>query len=199
MARLVALGALLTMAPGGLLPSPFGGLLTGQMIGQAWADQKDKRLPALFAKLKMAPSPEAAAEIESQVWDIWVESHDPELDKLMVRGWAEMNAEDYDSALKDFSQLIDKKPDFAEAWNKRATLYYLMGDYEKSLADIAHTLKLEPRHFGALSGLGLVNIQLERYEDAVKAFERVLMFDPQDAGARHNLDAVKEIIKKKSI
>lgn len=199
MARLAALGALLTMAPGGLLPSSLSDLITSQTTGQAWADQKDKRLPALFAKLKTAPSPDTAAEIESQIWDIWVESHDPELDKLMVRGWAEMNAEDYDSALKDFSRLIDKKPDFAEAWNKRATLYYLTGDYEKSLADIAHTLKLEPRHFGALSGLGLVNIQLERYEDAVKAYERVLMFDPQDAGARHNLDAVKEIIKKKSI
>ena len=195
LALMVILGALLTAAPGGLLPGP----VQGPTAGQAWADQKDKRLPGLFADLKKAPTPETAAAIEGQIWEIWVEANDPELDKLMAKGWEELNAEDYDSALKDFTQLIEKKPDFAEAWNKRATLYYLMSDYQKSLSDIARTLKLEPRHFGALSGLGLVNIQLEKYEDAAKAYERVLKLAPHDPGAQHNLDAVQEIIKKKSI
>lgn len=188
-ARLIVLGGLVAATPSGAL----------LVAAQAQADQTDKRLPALFAALKKAPSPDAAAAIEARIWVIWLASGKNELDALMAKGVAEMDAEDYDAALADFSTIVAREPGFAEGWNKRATLYYLMGDYKKSLADIDRTLKLEPRHFGALSGLGLVNVQLEHYEDAVQAYERLLKFDPRNAGARHNLDAVRDIIRRKTI
>jgi tetratricopeptide (TPR) repeat protein len=110
-----------------------------------------------------------------------------------------MQASDFPTALDAFTKLVTQKPDFAEGWNKRATLYYLMEDDDKSLADIDKTLALEPRHFGAISGLGLIHFRHDRYEEAAKAYRRVLEFDPMNAGALGNLEAIKELIKKKSI
>ena len=103
------------------------------------------------------------------------------------------------TALKIFDAIVRKAPGFAEGWNKRATVHYMMGNYEASLADIDRTLELEPHHFGALAGLGLVNIELERDEAALDAFERVLKVTPQSQGARHNIEIVKQRIKDKSI
>lgn len=175
-------------------------LLLGALASPAaLADQKDGRLPGLFDKLKAAASPDDTAEIEQQIWAIWLESGDSKLDDLMAAGVLAMQAQDYAPALAAFDKLVKERPDFAEGWNKRATLYYLMGEYQKSLADIDRTLALEPRHFGALSGLGLVNLQLDKLEQAADAWRRVLAISPQDAGARHNLDAVEELIRKKSI
>lgn len=163
------------------------------------ADQKDMRLPALFGALRDAPSPEEAEVLESRIWAIWLEANDPAIDKLMEEGSAAMSAQQYGTAMAKFNAIIEQRPDFAEGWNKRATLFYLMGDYEHSLADIDHTLELEPRHIGALSGLGLVNMQMEREEAAADAFERVLNIDPQSVSARNNLAIVKDILKRKSI
>jgi tetratricopeptide (TPR) repeat protein len=168
-------------------------------LSPAGADQKDARLPALFAALKQAATPEAAAAIEAKIWAIWLEAGDPELDRLMAEGSAAMDAQDFPTALARFDALIANRPDFAEGWNKRATLYYLMGDYVKSIADIDRTLELEPRHIGALSGLGLCNLQLEREEAAADAFRRVLDIDPSNAAAKRNLDLVNDILKRKSI
>jgi len=165
----------------------------------ALADQKDARLPALFDALKTAPTVEAGAEVEAQIWAIWLEAHDPAIDQLMTEGSEAMTEQKFGTALEKFNAIIAQRPDFAEGWNKRATLFYLMGDYEHSLADIDRTLELEPRHIGALSGLGLVNIRLEREEAAADAFERVLDIDPQSMSARNNLTVLQGILKRKSI
>jgi tetratricopeptide (TPR) repeat protein len=167
--------------------------------GFAAADQKDARLPALFDALKAAPDPTAALEIEAKIWTIWLEAHDPAIDRLMTEGSEAMGTARYGTALEKFNAIIAQKPDFAEGWNKRATLYYLMGNYAQSLADIDHTLELEPRHIGALSGLGLVNIRMEREEAAADAFKRVLKIDPQSGSAKSNLKIVEEILKRKQI
>ena len=167
--------------------------------GFAAADQKDARLPALFEALLGAPDPMAALEIEAKIWTIWLEAHDPAIDQLMTEGSEAMGTARYGTALEKFNAIIASKPDFAEGWNKRATLYYLMGDYQRSLADIDHTLELEPRHIGALSGLGLVNIRMEREEAAADAFKRVLKIDPQNGSAKNNLSIVEEILKRKQI
>lgn len=192
-AALAALGVLAVAAPDS--PPPMG----AGLFAQACADQKDARLPGLFNDLKKAPDAAAAAEIEQKIWQIWFESGSIELDALMAEGSDAMEANDYKTALDRFNKIIKKRPDFAEGWNRRATLYYLMGEYKKSLADIGRTLKLEPRHIGALSGLGLVNIQLDKLEAAEDAYKRVLAISPLNAGAQHNLDAIREMIKKKSI
>jgi tetratricopeptide (TPR) repeat protein len=163
------------------------------------ADQKDARLPALFAALKAAPDPMAALQIEAKIWTIWLEANDPAIDRLMSEGSEAMGMQKFGTALEKFNAIVAQKPDFAEGWNKRATLYYLMGNYEQSLADIDRTLELEPRHIGALSGLGLVNMKMEREEAAADAFERVLAIDPMSGSAKSNLEHVQEILKRKQI
>jgi tetratricopeptide (TPR) repeat protein len=163
------------------------------------ADQKDARLPALFDSLKVAPDMETAAAIQAKIWVIWLEANDPAIDKLMAEGSEAMGIQRFGTALEKFNAIIAERPDFAEGWNKRATLFYLMGDYERSLADIDHTLELEPRHIGALSGLGLVNLRMEREEAAADAFERVLAIDPLNGSARNNLAIVQDILKRKQI
>jgi tetratricopeptide (TPR) repeat protein len=167
--------------------------------GIAAADQKDARLPALFEALQKAPDPVAALEVEAKIWAIWLEANDPAIDQLMTEGSEAMGTQQYGRALEKFNAIIAQRPDFAEGWNKRATLYYLMGNYEQSLADIDRTLELEPRHIGALSGLGLVNLRMEREEAAADAFQRVLAIDPQNGSAKNNLDIVQEILKRKQI
>lgn len=163
------------------------------------ADQSDPRLKPLFESLRNAPSPEAAADLESQIWEIWAKSGDASLDQVFLVGSHAMAVGDTNTALKIFDAIVQKAPNFAEGWNKRATIHYMMGNYEASLADIDRTLELEPHHFGALAGLGLVNIGLDRDEAALDAFERVLKVDPQSQSARQNIEIVKQRIKDKSI
>ena len=163
------------------------------------ADQKDSRLPALFDQLKAAATAEEAKPVEMQIWSIWTASENAEVNRLMAEGTAAMSMQDPKTALEDFTRIVEIAPDFAEGWNKRATLFYLLGQFDASMADIDHTLELEPRHFGALSGLGLIQMMLEHDEQAVDAFERALSIHPQMTGPRANIDVLKERIKSKSI
>jgi tetratricopeptide (TPR) repeat protein len=163
------------------------------------ADQKDARLPALFDALKAAQTVEAARPVEMQIWSIWTDSDNAEVNRLMAEGISAMNVADAKTALKDFTRVVEIAPDFAEGWNKRATLFYLLGQFDASMADIDRTLELEPRHFGALSGLGLIQMTLEHDEQAVDAFERALSIHPQMTGPRVNIEVLKERIKSKSI
>ena len=165
----------------------------------AAADQHDQRLKSLFDTLKTADTPEKAGSAEMQIWQIWSDTGDAKLDGVLQEGSVAMAMHDFPKALKSFNTLIEQKPDFAEGWNKRATLYYLMGKYQESIADIDHVLELEPRHFGALAGLGLINIQLEREEAAKDAFERVLDVYPLNSSAQQNLDYVKKKIEGSSL
>jgi tetratricopeptide (TPR) repeat protein len=168
-------------------------------LADARSDQTDPRLKDLFDQLKSAPTPEAAAPLESRIWTIWAESGYSDLDQVFEVGSRALAVGDVATALKIFDAIVQRAPNFAEGWNKRATVHYMMGNYEASLADIDRTLELEPHHFGALAGLGLVNIELDRDEAALDAFERVLKVTPQSQSARHNIDIVKQRIKDKSI
>jgi tetratricopeptide (TPR) repeat protein len=165
----------------------------------AIADQSDKRLPPLFDALRKAGSPAEAQAIEAIIWAIWAQSGNRDLDLLLVEGSMAMSHDDYDTALRDFNELVKRAPNFAEGWNKRATLHFLMGNYMASLADIDRTLILEPRHFGALAGLGLINLQLQRDEAALDAFQRVLKIDPMNAAARTNAEIVKHRLGDEAI
>ena len=171
----------------------------GLGFADARADQTDPRLVDLFEKLRTAPSPEAAAPVEAEIWIIWAKSGDSDLDHVFEVGSRAISIGDVNTALKIFDAIVHKAPNFAEGWNKRATVYYMMGNYEASLADIDRTLELEPHHFGALAGLGLVNIELDRDEAALDAFERVLKVTPQSQSAKYNIEVVKQRIKDKSI
>ena len=150
----------------------------------ALSDQKDKRLPELFNDLKQSASHGAAQVVEKKIWEIWTSHKIPQIEVLMDRGIKLLNSNNLDEAMVVFNSLLDQAPDFSEAWNKRATIYFLMGDFEKSMQDIQSTLALEPRHFGAISGLGLIFNALERPENALKAFRRVQEIYPLSRSAK---------------
>jgi tetratricopeptide (TPR) repeat protein len=182
-----------------LLAGLIASALSCIALGGASADQHDPSLPKLFQFLKTTTSPDEAGAIEDRIWSVWAETGDPALDHLMLQSSDAMDHDDFQAALKDLDTVTATKPSFAEGWNKRATVYFLMGDYQKALADIDRTLELEPRHFGALSGLGLTNMKLGRDDAAVDAFERVLEIDPLYPNAKVNLELAKDAVKRNSI
>lgn len=163
------------------------------------ADQTDKRLDALFARLQSTEDAAEAAMLTDTIWAIWHESKNPTVNELMERGLAQMADRDYHAAIGTFSQMIEVAPDFAEGWNKRATVYYLVEDYASSVKDIDRTLELEPRHFGALSGLGLIMLAMDNDEAALRAFEATLAVNPFAPGARHNILELNERRKKREL
>jgi tetratricopeptide (TPR) repeat protein len=160
----------------------------------AAADQTDPRLEDLFARLQGAPDVAAARGIEVIIWNLWVTHPDDAVNTLMEQGIGEMSRRDYPSALGTFDAVIEQAPEFAEGWNKRATIHWLMGNFESSLEDIDRTLALEPRHFGALSGQGLVYSELEEWERALDAFEAALEVNPQMTGPQANAEFIRKVI-----
>ncbi len=163
------------------------------------ADQTDPRLDALFTRIQTTDDAGDAAVATNLIWAIWHQSDDDRVNELMRRGLTEMSARDYPASVQTFSEIIELDPRFAEAWNKRATVHYLMGDYRASVNDIDKTLELEPRHFGALSGLGLIMTALGNDEAAISAFEATLAVHPFAEGARQNLEALQARQKRRSL
>jgi tetratricopeptide (TPR) repeat protein len=135
-------------------------------------------LDALFSQLKAAPDAEAAARISSQIWLIWFAPTVPALADQMHKSAAAMAGGDVKTAKSVLDQVVATYPDYAEGWNQRATLEYELGDLSGSLADIAQTLALEPRHFGALSGRVLIYLQQGHHADALKDMIAALAIDP---------------------
>jgi tetratricopeptide (TPR) repeat protein len=158
----------------------------------AHADQTDEALPELFTDLKDADTAQQALAIEAQIWKKWYEREDDQGGDNMTAAVEAMTTGRYTIALNLLNGLVEEHPDFAEAWNRRATLFYLLGEFEKSLADIQHTLTLEPRHFGAISGIGLIMLQLGEDERALHAFEQVLNISPKNPGAAKNIKELEE-------
>jgi len=124
---------------------------------------------------------------ERALWAVWSRSGDPDVDRLFAIGVAQMN-ERQALAVDTFSEIIRRKPEFAEGWNKRATVYYLLGDYPRSLADCDEVMKRNPYHFGALSGYGMIYLQLGDPARALGYFERALAVNP-------NLESVTETVQ----
>lgn len=167
--------------------------------GLVRADQTDPRLDELFEKLRISEVFSIAHATEQQIWIIWHQPPDiPEVAEIMEDGLQAMRESRLDDALEAFDKAVKKAPNFAEAWNKRATIYYLMGDYPASIADVRQTLALEPRHFGALSGLGLINLKLDRKADALAAFEAALKIHPY-LSVRFEIDALRKAVEGEKI
>jgi tetratricopeptide (TPR) repeat protein len=165
----------------------------------ARADQKDPRLPALFDQLKAAETVETAQPVEQQIWTIWSQSESDDVNLLMGLGVNAMARADYSTALDLFNKMVEVAPNFSEGWNKRATVYYLMGEYEQSRADVAKTLELEPRHFGALSGLGLIYLAEGQNDKALDAFRRALKVNPTMPGPQHWVEELKTKVEGEPI
>jgi tetratricopeptide (TPR) repeat protein len=143
------------------------------------AGSRDAVLRELFARLASAASQRDAEAIEREIWSAWLATDDPAVASLVERGLAAMAAREVAAALEAFDRVIELAPDYAEGWNKRATLHWLRGAFEASVADIDRTLALEPRHFGALSGLAMIREAQGRPFEALEALERLLHIHPR--------------------
>ncbi len=159
------------------------------------ADHGDStdNLDTLFDALKVAPDEESAKAIEDRIWAIWSVSDSDTCNLLMSRVTVAIDDKDYDLAIKLLDAIIAIKPDYVEAWNRRATVYYMKDDLAHSLADIAEVLVREPRHFGALSGLGLILQDIGDDKDALTAYRKALAIDPH---LEHIPDVVKTLSEK---
>jgi len=170
----------------------FAFLALGVMLpGGAPADQTDERLDGLFEQLVSVDSISEAKQVEREIWRLWVMSGRSDVDVLMVAGIRQMYSGLLDEALGIFDRVVEMAPQFAEGWNKRATVHYLKDNYRESVYDIRKTLVLEPRHFGAISGMGLILVETGDDPGAIQAFEEVLNIHPFSAGARQNLDRIR--------
>lgn len=165
----------------------------------ALASQTDERLDPLFDRLKTTDSETEAAALTYQIWVIWRQSESDLVNALMAKGLEEMSRRSYEAALATFGEVVEAEPNFAEGWNKRATVFYLMGEYEASVRDIEHTLALEPRHFGALSGLGFIYLTLGDDQAALNAFEAALKINPYLPGARARAEELRRRQRRKAI
>ncbi len=146
------------------------------------------KLDTLFEALKIAPDEDSAKAIEERIWAVWVVSSSDTTNLLMTRVKAATDEKNYDLALKLFGAIIAINPKYIEAWNQRATIYYLKDDYGHALADIREVLALEPRHFGAWSGLGLILQDIGDDKHALEAYRKALAIDP-------HLEHIPEVVK----
>jgi tetratricopeptide (TPR) repeat protein len=146
-------------------------------------------LDRLFDALKAAPDNESAKYVENRIWSMWLATDSDTTTLLMGRVKVAVEAKDIDLGIKLLSAVIEIKPDYIEAWNRRATLYYMKKDFDRSIADIEQVLKREPRHFGALSGLGMIFQELGDDKHALDAFRRALAVHP-------HLERIPELVKQ---
>jgi tetratricopeptide (TPR) repeat protein len=163
------------------------------------SDQTDERLDRLFAILQNSQDAEAQQEAESTIWEIWFDSGNPVVDTKMETAGELLQAGNLAAAEQIYSEIIEQLPDFSEGWNRRATVRYYQGDFAGSLADIEETLRLEPRHFGAIWGLGMILGSQRDYERAILAFERLLEIKPNSIDARPRIELLKQQMAEDSV
>jgi tetratricopeptide (TPR) repeat protein len=190
-AIIAALGllALPTLASADPAREEGGGPLT-PVARQSTAEIRSDMLDRLFARLGKATNKEEAQTVEQAIWKLWMTSDSPTAEILLAQAVKASAAGDNETALKILDGLIDVHPEFMEAWNRRATVYFLMGRYAESLADIDQVLAREPRHFGALSGLGMIKRKLGDLAAARTAFGDALAINPNMEGVKRALEEI---------
>jgi len=206
--RLVATLAL-TLAAGAAFPEPPA--TRAQALAALEAADTDRRAEAvawiaehgrmedtqrLAARLR-DDSPLVRVTAEQGLWVLWSRSGDASIDRLLARGIEEMQAGGHDEAIATFSEVIRRRPDFAEGWNKRATAYFLAGKLEASRADCDEVLKRNPQHFGALSGYGLIQFQQEDFASAIAWWKRALAVNPNMDGVAANIAHARALLRER--
>ena len=163
------------------------------------ANERNLELDKLFIDLKKN-DPTLSKNIELKIWDLWsTHPTDDKLTSILNEGSRLMQDKDLFRAISVFTEVIEMDPTWAEAWNKRATVYYMIGEFEKSQNDIDKVLNLEDRHFGALAGQGLVNIQLKNYEKAILSYQMAEEIYPTMRSPKIMIKQIQDLIKKDSI
>ena len=176
-------------------------LLTLSLLvaSSATSNQSDPRLPALFEDLRKAASPAEVRLFEDAIWRVWLQTGQRSTDRLMHEGIAAMHRQQGELALARFDAVIEQLPDYAEAWNKRATLHFLQGKFSESISDIDRALELEPRHFGALEGLGQIRDLQNEPEEALAAYRRALEVHPHLVFAKERVKRLQETLDERQI
>ena len=161
--------------------------------------QRTPSLDTLFEALKIAPDADSAKAIETRIWAVWMTSGSDTCNVLMGRAKAALDEKDYDLAIKLLDAVVEIKPSYVEGWNRRATVYYLTNDYGHSLADIREVLAREPRHFGALAGLGLILQELGDDVHALEAYRRALAINPHLEHVGETVKTLREKVEGRDI
>ena len=170
-------------------------LITALWLMFASVLNANSKTQTLLDQLGRAQSTAQASPIVEELWKEWTSAHKNEDEKaLMAQGMVAMSKGNLDRAENLFTQLIEVNPGFTEAWNKRATLRFMAWDFEGSLNDVERVLAMEPRHFGALSGLGMIYLQLGDLESALKAYEDLLNIFPSNADAIQKIISLKDYL-----
>ena len=171
-----------------------------QALGQGDPEARRQAVTALGAMGTFDDVPKLAAALrdsdplvrrltERALWEVWSRSGERDIDRLFAVGVEQMNDQQGAAAVQTFSEIIRRKPEFAEGWNKRATVYYVLGEYAKSLADCDEVMKRNPYHFGALSGYGMIYLQLDRPAQALDYLQQALRVNP-------NLESVQQTVER---
>src|ERR1700730_831167 len=158
-----------------------------------------RNIDFLFDALKAAPDAEIAKEVENRIWAIWLASGSDTADLLMSRVKAAIEGKDARLAIQLLGSIIEIKPDYIEAWNRRATLFFAMKDYGRAMADIQEVLNREPRHFGALAGLGMILEEVGENKQALDAYRKALAVNPHMQKIPEQVKALSEKIEGRDI
>ena len=166
--------------------------------GAAWLSELGQMpdVPALVQALR-DPDLVVRRLAQQSIWEVWSRSGDEDVDALFRTGVVQMSRGDLDEATVTFTRIIERKPDFAEGWNKRATVYYLAGEYDKSLRDCDEVMKRNPLHFGALSGYGQIHLQLGQPDKALPYFERALAINPTLGQVEAVIEQLKRVLRQR--
>ena len=154
-------------------------------------ESENERLTTLFQQLATAQSRAELELIQADIWREWLTISEPVAEQWMAQGISAMADRDYDEAIRFFTQIIEAEPAYPEGWNKRATAYYLRGDYKASIDDIQETLAREERHFGALSGLATIYQTLGDQRGALKTLEKLATLMPADEGIQNQIKQLR--------
>ncbi|HEX9398411.1 MAG TPA: tetratricopeptide repeat protein [Burkholderiales bacterium] len=206
---IVLLAALLTATAGPAFPEPpksreaaLAALRNPDPAARAeainWIANRGTMADAALLQERLRDdSPFVRSFAESGLWLLWSRSGDAEIDQLMAHGVEEMQAGRNERAVADFTAVIRKRPDFAEGWNKRATVLFLAGEFQRSIADCTEVLKRNPGHFGALAGLGQIYLALDEPEQALAWFRKALKANPNLLGVEISIQQLEEALKEK--
>jgi tetratricopeptide (TPR) repeat protein len=164
------------------------------VLTSAKAQQPSPELDQLFAKLRDPATGSEVLRIEPQIWSLWMQGGTGEENDKLAAATQSMNLGAFALADKQMTELLVTSANFPEAWNKRATLYFLMGRMDESLADIEKVLDLEPRHFGALSGRGMIYQRQGKNAEALAAFKEALSMNPSMVGPRLAVQQLEKLV-----
>jgi tetratricopeptide (TPR) repeat protein len=178
-------------------PLAIGILLLCPIVG--FSDQTDARLDELFITLQNSDDAVLLRETEATIWEIWFDSGREDIDTMMEEARSTVIAGELATAEAIYTQVVEKAPEFSEGWNRRATVRYYRKNYEGSLQDIHRTLILEPRHFGAIWGLGMILGWQRNFPAAISAFERLLEIKPNAHDARPRIELLKQELEKSAV